>query len=93
MADIGHIKLEHFDHIARHLEINELDLKTETINRRRHYVTPDGNRYQTSAKLIYRSGESGLEKRKPIRLQPKLQEEEPAYIVSVSPISETKTDS
>ena len=49
--------------------------------------------YQTSAKLIYRSGESGFEKRKPIRLQPKLQEEGPAYRVSVSPISETKTDS
>ena len=30
MADIGHIKMKHFDHIARHLEINELDLKTET---------------------------------------------------------------
>ena len=60
--------MKHFDHITRHLEINELDLKTETINRRRH-VTPDGNRYvsitsilSNIGKPIYRSGERGWRK-------------------------------
>ena len=62
MADIGHIKMKHFDHIARHLEINELDLKTETINRRRHYVTPDGNRYVSITSILSNIGKADIQK-------------------------------
>ena len=96
--DIGHIKMKHFDHITRHLEINELDLKTETINRRR-YVTPDGNRYVSITsilsnieRVIYRSGE-GVGEKGGIRLRAGNKRRGTEYIVSVSPISETKTDS
>jgi hypothetical protein len=46
--------------------------------------------YQTSAKLIYRSGELALEKRKPTQSLLELLEEEPPYIISVKSISTTK---
>ena len=43
--------------------------------------------YLSSPKLLYRSGELGLVKNKPIELHKKRVEEELPYIVSVSPTS------
>ena len=84
-----------FNHVGSELQ----DLRTENIEGKRHYVTPDGistyllpHFYQTSPKLVYRSGEQGLEKWRPTEYQPKPLDKEPAYILSVSPISKTKTD-
>ena len=48
--------------------------------------------YQTSPKLIYRSGENVLEKQRLTKYQPKPLGKEPAYIVSVKPISKTSMD-
>ena len=88
--------MKNFNHVGSELQ----DLQTENINGKRHYVTPDEintylspHFYQTSPKLVYRSGEQGLEKWRPTEYQPKLRVREPAYIISVSPISKTSMDS
>ena len=65
----------------------------QLLSHRPDAINPLLQYYQSSPKLIYRSGETALEKKRPIELLHKPQGEAPPYIVSVSPISKTKTDS
>ena len=88
--------MKNFNHVGSSLDC---ELKTETVDGKRIYETPTAisiyqspHFYQTSPKLLYRSGESVLEKMRPERLRPKPQEEEPAYIISVKPISKMNMD-
>ena len=87
--------MKNFNHVGSKLQ----DLLTEILTERGIMLHPMGisiyqspHFYQTSPKLLYRSGESVLEKMRPERLRPKPQEEEPAYIISVSPISKMNMD-
>ena len=79
--------------------MNVLDIPCEymmergsMLHQRVNTINPLLQYYLSSPKLLYRSGETGLEKRKPIKLLDKHLTEAPAYIVSVSPTYKTKMD-
>ena len=50
--------MKNFNHVGSELQ----DLQTENINGKRHYVTPDGNRYVSITTLLSNLSKAGIQK-------------------------------
>ena len=50
--------MKNFNHVGSELQ----DLKTENIDGKRHYITPDGNRYQSITTLLSNLSKAGIQK-------------------------------
>ena len=50
--------MKNFNHVGSELQ----DLRTENINGKRHYITPDGNRYVSITTLLSNLSKAGIQK-------------------------------